>query len=117
MSLLPGKNNFTAWKGGTWRKVLTLYTGSTITTPVRDLTGYSGQMLITDFDTGAVLKTLTDGNGGVTLGGVSGTITLYISDEDTATETWDNGKYLLTITSPGGDTDPILYGAINIRSE
>lgn len=116
MSLLPAKHKFEGWKGGTWRKVLTLYTGEDTGTPKRDLTGYSGRCHITDLDTGNTLLDLTDGNGGVTLGGTDGTITLYISDEDTAAATWDIGKYEVTVTDAGGDTDPILYGTFTLNS-
>jgi hypothetical protein len=116
MSLLPAKNQFTVWKGGTWRKILTLYTGDDTSSPKRDLTDYTGRMQVIDFDTSAELIDMTTANGGVTLGGTDGTIELYISDEDTEAATWEAGKYQLTITSAAGDTDPILYGTITIKS-
>lgn len=112
MALKPARKNFSIWKGGTWRKVLTLHTGDSTSSPLRNLTGCTARMAIKDVDDNTLLS-LTTENGGITLGGAAGTITLYVSDEASALLTWASGRYVLYITEPDGDSDPYLHGTVN----
>lgn len=117
MSLSPANKKLSVWKGGTYRKVLTLHTGSSASTPARDLTDYTAQLRVHDVANEAtVLLSLTTVNGGIVLGGTAGTISLFITDEATGAFTWKKGKYQLTITNSAGDTDPLLYGVMEVRS-
>jgi hypothetical protein len=113
MSLLPARRNWTAWRGGTFRKVLNLKQGD-INSGALDLTGYTARMVIRDAPAGAVLLSLTTENGGIALGGAAGTVTIYISDEDTATLTWNNGFYELFLITPSGDANPYLHGSLRV---
>lgn len=114
MALKPARRNFSVWKGATWRKVLTLYTGDTVASDKRDLTGCTAAFSVRDPSTSAVLESLTTENGGIELGGNDGTITLYISDEDTAAATWTQGIYQLFIIEPNGDANVYLHGTISL---
>lgn len=109
MSLLPAKASFSAWKGATFRKSFTLYTGADTSTPVRDLTNHTATCIIYDAED-AVLHNVQ-----VTLGGVAGTIDLYISDENTAAFTWQSGTFELLLTDASGDVDPILFGTFVLK--
>ena len=93
--------------------MLTLHQGDA-TSPVTNLTNYTATLVVKDKpgDTTPVL-TLTTGSG-ITLGGTAGTITILQSATQTQAYTWVSGEYRLTITAPGGDTVPLLYGTINI---
>lgn len=99
------------WRGATFRKVLTFHTTDEESSP-RDLTGFTARMPIKL--NGSVLVELTTGDG-ITLGGALGTITLFISDEDTTIAAWKAGSYGLFLTSPGGDTDQLLFGTFTIK--
>jgi len=112
MSLIPDKKTWTIWRGGTFRKVLTLKVGDINSAP-RPLTGYTARMRVRDAD-GVTLQTLTTENGGITLGGALGTITIYISDEATALITWSGAMYELFLITPSGDADPLLYGPLRV---
>ncbi len=117
MSVLPARQNFTIWRGGTWRKQLTLHTGATVDTPKRDLTGFTALFRVEDLD-GILLFSLTveeSENGIIYLGGTAGTITVVIPDEVTDALTWEAARYELRITASGGDTDPILWGALTVK--
>lgn len=116
MSLLPAKFDFTIWKGATFRKQLVLRTGGP-DSPLRNLTGYTSELVIRPEAEGAALLTLTTANGKIILGGVNGTIDLVIDAATTAAITWPSGVYDLTITAPGGsgETDALLYGGFKVR--
>lgn len=112
--ILPEKHNFNIWKGATFRTKLTLYTDAGQT--VRDLSGYSGELVIRDKPEGAALLTLNTNNGGIILGDEAGTIELIISAEDTADIAWQTAVYDLTITAgSGGDTDALLFGGFTAQ--
>jgi hypothetical protein len=64
---------------------------------------------------GDVLVELTTENGGITLGGVLGTINPFISDDDTLLITWLRGVYLLEMIQPDTTVLPKLRGPITVR--
>lgn len=111
MTISPDRYNFSVWKGSTFRRILTFHTSDEASDP-RDLTGYTASMPIKS--NGVIVKTLSTGSG-ITLGGTAGTITLFISDEDTAAATWNVGSYSLFLTGPSGDTDTLLFGNFSIK--
>lgn len=112
MTLEPAKLNFVIWEGGTFHEHLELYDGET----ARNLTGYTGELIIRDRKEGTPLLTLTTGSGGVTFPATPvGSIDLLITDEVTSVLTWQHGVYDLVITSPGGVADPLLYGSFTVK--
>lgn len=84
-----------------------------------DLTGYSARMQIrSEIESVGFLAELTTENGGIALGGVAGTIELYISDEDTAAMTAQKGAvYDLELEDSGGDVTRLIKGKIEIDRE
>jgi hypothetical protein len=114
MSLDPAKVNFHIWKGATFRKVLTLFESGE-GSPAQDLSGYTANLEIKDKIEGTTLLSLTTVNGGILLGGASGTITLVIDANATALLTWQHGVYDLVITAPSGNADVLLYGNFAVR--
>lgn len=103
-------------QGATFRKRMTWKTG----TPkvAVDLTGCTAVMQIREeVDSAAVLVELNTTDGGITLGGVNGTIDLYISDEDTAAFTWESGVYDLEITFTNGDVLRKIQGSASVSPE
>lgn len=80
-------------------------------TPI-DLTGYSARMKLKDTYGGNTLVSLTDSDG-ITLGGSAGTVTVTISDSQTAAiggTDHTKGVYDLEVESAGGVTTRLLEG-------
>src|SRR4051812_20246176 len=111
MTLIPAKENFTIWKGTTFRVQLFFWEDEGLTDP-QDLTGYTSELVIRDHKDGLALLTLTTADNSILVG--NGVLTLFISATNTSAITWKHGVYDLTITSPAGDTDAILYGSFVI---
>lgn len=86
-------------------------------TPI-NLTGYTARMQIReDITSGTVLISLTTENGGITLGGVFGTITLLIMASVTAAIAWTTAVYDLEIISPSGIVTRLVEGRITVSPE
>lgn len=93
-------------QGATFRRRLTWKTG-TPALPV-DITGYVARMQFrVELPDIEVLFELTTENGGLTLGGVAGTIDLYISAADTTLMTWETAVFDLEMVQPGVNGDVI----------
>jgi hypothetical protein len=114
VSLQPAKKNFNVWKGNTFSTRLTLLTGAA-GSPAQDLTGYTASLEAHLPDLSSVLS-LTTENGGITLGAASGHIDLFIAPVATAAFTWVSALYKLNIISPSAVSDPLIYGAIRVRT-
>lgn len=114
MSILPGKFNLIAVKGSTFQKRITYYVDEEGTTPY-NLTGYTADLVIHS-NSGSTLRTMTTENGGIALGGATGTIDLLITATDTTNLTWSTGLYSLTIESSAHVRDTILRGGFSVRS-
>jgi hypothetical protein len=106
-------------QGATFRRRLTWLTGSPAT-PV-DLTGWTARMQIrSTVESAAVLHELTTENGGITLGGIAGTIDLYISATATAAFAWPSAAvYDLELVAPGvgGDVYRLVGGSVTLSRE
>lgn len=103
-------------QGATFIKVLTWKTGSPAM-PV-DVTGYTAHMQIrSSVDTEEVLADLSTENGGIVMGGDTGSITLTIPATQTAGFTWNGGVYDLEITSPDGIVRRLVYGTVTVSKE
>ena len=78
-----------------------------------DLTGCTARMQIRPSqESDAIYQDLTTENGGITLGGTSGTIDLYISDVDSTAWTWNTGVYGLEIAFPNTDVRRLCRGTV-----
>lgn len=105
------KDPLTIYQGATFHKRFIWQSASG--SPI-DLTGCTARMQVRAKVTDpAVLIELTTEDGGLTLGGATGTIDLEISDEDTRVITsWKGGVWDLLITFPSGETYRIVEGTI-----
>jgi hypothetical protein len=80
---MAGKVSLEIPLGTDWERTLTWYSDEAKTLPM-DLTGYTARMDIRRKPSSSTyLSRLTTENGGITLGGVNGTIALSISNADT----------------------------------
>lgn len=83
-----------------------------------DLTGYSADMQFRETveDTGSPIIHISTTGGGITLGGVLGTVTCTVSS--TTTSALSNGQqlvYNLFLTSPGGVVYPLMAGPAYVQ--
>lgn len=89
----PAKLKFTIYQGATFRKRLTWKGPLPAQTPI-DLTGCTARMQVRpEVESPTVLLELTTANGGITLGGVAGTIELFVSDDASTLFTWTAGVW------------------------
>lgn len=83
-----------------------------------DLTGYDARMQVRKKKTNqTVLLDLNLGNGGLILGGVTGTIELFISASDTTAITWKQGIYDLELITPTSKVIRFIEGAVSVSLE
>jgi hypothetical protein len=111
MSLRPARYNFSIWKGATFRKQLTLLQPDS--TP-RDLTGYTGNLIIRLKPEDTPLLELTNANGGMSFqpGGI---IILRVESTVTESLSWSSGIYDLLITGLDSITEVLLYGNFSVK--
>lgn len=112
-----GKLTIVIEQGTTFNPIFTYTDDAAPPVPI-DLTGYTARMQIklkqTDI---ALIDELTTENGGLTLGGVAGTIALFINDVDTAAYTFSQAVYDLEIISSGGIVVRLLQGSVILSTE
>lgn len=83
-----------------------------------NLTGYTARMMArTHVDAPTPFITLTTENGGITLGGAAGTITLLMTAAATAALTDTVGFYDLELVSGGGTVTRFLQGIVTVSRE
>lgn len=110
-------------RGETWRTVLRLRNPADPITGVPgnaiDLTGYLARMQVRALVASAApLVTLTTAvSGGITIDGVTGSMTIFVADEATAAWDWRYAVYDLEIESSSGDTTHLLKGEIEVSDE
>ena len=109
-----GYYHFIIEQGATFSQTLTLKDSSG---SVINLTGYpSAEMdLRKNQDDSSEVLTLTTANGRITLGGSAGTITLLISNTDTAALTVGDGVYDLELVDSANKVLRIMEGTYSIR--
>lgn len=108
------KLNLVIEQGATFAKTLTYQdsAGDAI-----DLTSYVGRMQIREKVTdAATVVDLTEGNGGIVMGGVAGTIDLLITAAATAAFTWTKGVYDVEIELSGVVTR-LVEGGVTVNPE
>ena len=112
----PAKLKLTIYQGATFRKRLT-WSAGTPAVPV-DLTGCTARMQVRpEVESPTVLLELTTASGGIALGGVAGTIELFVSDDASTLFTWTDGVWDLEIEFPGGDVRRLAQGSISVSPE
>lgn len=110
MSLVPAKETLVIYQGATfYHRIIYKVAGQ-----IQDLTGYSASLPIKDKAGGNVLLTLNTSNGGITLGGSSGTIDLLIDSTATNAITWNTAVYELRLTDGAARTDVIMNGNFKV---
>lgn len=83
-----------------------------------NLTGCTARMQVRAKITDpVVLVNLTTENGGITLGGATGTIDLYISDENTALFSWRGGVWDFELVWPSGRVTRLAQGTAEVWPE
>jgi hypothetical protein len=103
--------NITIEQGATFRAVLAV---ADELGPVT-LTGYSAAMQVREEpDFATVLLDLTSTNGGITINGPAGTLSLLVSATVTAALDWTHAVYDLLIVAPGGDTTRLVEGSVTV---
>jgi hypothetical protein len=106
---------------------ITIEQGSTFSLPLTwkdalgslvNLTGYTARLYVREeVESPAPFITLTTENGGITLGGAAGTITLLMSATTTAALAQTKGVYDLELISGSGVVTRLLEGIVVIRKE
>jgi hypothetical protein len=109
MSLFPAEANFRIWKGATFSTRINYFRDAGRSQPF-DLSGYTAELVLAKTAGGPTLHILSTEVGGITLGGVNGTIDLLIPAATTAAFTWKSAVYDLTVASPIGVVDALLTG-------
>jgi len=86
--------------------------------PPVDLTSFTARMQIrSDIDATDTLVSLTNENGGITLGAAAGTIALLISATATAALDFTSAVYDLEVVSAAGVVTRLLSGAVTLVPE
>lgn len=108
------QHDFTIDQGSDWTRTITWKIGST---PV-NLTGYTARLKAkTSYSKDNAIINLTTENGGITLGGEAGTITLNLNNLATAAFGFTRLVYDLELVSPGGIVKRFLQGIITLDVE
>lgn len=101
-------------QGANFSKVITWKDSAGV---AQDLTGYTARMQIRKSKSATTtLADMTTANGGVTLGGVLGTITLALTAAQTAAMT-SGGVYDLELINGAGFVTRLLEGAVTFSKE
>ena len=111
----PGQHSFTCPQGTTFSKSLTYKVNKFAV----NLTGYSARMQVRESYTSATtIVSLTSAEGGgMTLGGVAGTITFTIPAATTSVLKSGTYLYDLEIVSPSGEVTRLLEGKFKVTPE
>jgi hypothetical protein len=112
--VIAGVYNLNIDQGATFERVITVKNPDE---SLYDFTDYTARMHIREeIDSDDFQVALTTENGGLTLGGALGTITLYLSP--TATSALDDeGVYDLEIIAPNGKIYRLLKGRVRVDTE
>ncbi|MBL0318169.1 MAG: hypothetical protein IPP74_02520 [Alphaproteobacteria bacterium] len=114
MTTHPAKHNFYVYRGATFSEQIEWKDESG--TPV-NLTGFTARMHMREtLEAADPFLTLTTENGGITLGGVAGTIQLLASATQTTAITATSGVYDLELVS-GANVTRLLEGLVIISPE
>lgn len=111
----PIKRKLRIFKGATFNPGWTWKPGGV---PM-DFTGCSARMHVRSAYGEPVLLELTTENGGIVLGGVDGTLDLWLGATDTAAITWTEGVFDIEVQYAAGpdDVDRLIQGTITVSQE
>ena len=109
IAVQPAKLNFKVQIGATLDRTITRYEDEEKTQPV-NLAGHTARMQVRNLDTNAVLHDLTTENGGLTLGGINGTVRFFIADEDTEVQEAGRHYYGMELYDASGNVIPFVAG-------
>lgn len=116
MSSLAGTHSITLDQGASF-SLLMVWRNRRTKDPI-DLSGYTARMKIKGKTTGyPLLKSLTTENGGITLGGAEGSITLTMTDDETSQLKPGNHSYDLELEDSSGYVTKLLRGSFVVRRE
>ena len=111
---MAGSFDFTIEQGATFNLLMTWK----IDNVAVNLTGYTARLQArVDVEDTQVILNLTTENGGITLGGALGTITLNQNATQTALLQTGSFVYDLELTSSGGTVTRLLQGELLISAE
>jgi hypothetical protein len=114
MTTHPGKYTLYLYQGATFTRVITWKDESGA---LVDLTSFTARMQMREtLEAADPFLTLTTENGGITLGGVAGTIQLLASATQTTAITATSGVYDLELVS-GANVTRLLEGLVIISPE
>lgn len=83
-----------------------------------NLSGYSGRMQVrADVESADTVLSLTNTNGGLTLGGAAGTVLITVSATESATLTAGDYVYDLELVNAGGEVTRLVQGQFTVRAE
>lgn len=112
--MIAGVYNINMDQGATFERLITVRNPDE---SLFNFTDYTARMYIREeIDSTDVQVSLTTENGGITLGGAAGTISLYLSAEATAGLD-DEGVYDLEIIEPSGKIHRLLKGKVRVDLE
>ena len=112
--MAAGTLNFTIEQGATFNLLLTWKIDGT---PV-NLTGYTARLAArVDVEDTEVILSLTTSNGGITLGGALGTISLDQTATQTAVLQTGEFVYDLELQSGGGQVTRLVQGQLTVSAE
>ena len=115
MTTHPGKYTLYLYQGSTFTRIITWKDESGA---LVDLTGFTARMQMREtVDAATAFLTLTTENSGITLGGVSGTITLLAAATDTAAITAKQGVYDLELVAGNGTVTRLIEGLVIVVQE
>ena len=116
VAVQPAKLNFKVQIGATLDRTITWYEDEDKIQPV-NLAGHTARMQVRNSDTNAVLHDLTTENGGLTLGGINGTVRFFIADEDTETQEAGVHYYGMELYDSGGNVIPFITGSFTYTED
>jgi hypothetical protein len=110
MMINPGTYNITAYQGADFDQQFVVSQGGT----ALNWTGYTAAMQVREaFDSPTTLLSLTNGSG-ITLGGTAGTITVAITNAQSAAIPAGSFSYDLELIAGAGQVTRILQGSFNV---
>lgn len=114
MAIKPVKRNMTIIQGA---DLDLIFTWRSAGVPV-DLTGATARLQVRgDIDSPDVLLELTTEDGGIQLGGVTGTVRRYLNAAGTSALTWTEGVYDMEIVLATGAVRRLLAGSAAVSRE
>lgn len=113
--MLSSRHNFTVDQGSTFRRVLRFKSRATGT--YLNLSGYTARMQIRrEIDDADFVVELTTENGGITIDGPEGSVSLHATPAQTRLLA-DGAPYDLELITPSGDIYTPLSGKFRTRRE